>query len=225
MTESQAVANNNKEITADDVAHYLKEHKDFFQHHSDIMLMMDLSDKADGSISLVERQMKNLRQHNKDNEQEMQDVIRNAQDNQHLLQQTITLTLQLIPANTVEQLTELLFEQLSVLFDIHYRNLHLDAGKFSQSTTDMQSIRNALGDNFPKQQAICGRLKSSETECLFDDHTNVKSAALLPLGVNGELGILVLGSEDQTHFDPEMGDLFLLLISDMLSRMLYRFTQ
>jgi uncharacterized protein YigA (DUF484 family) len=189
------------------------------------MLMMDLTDKADGSVSLVERQMKSLRQRNKENEQEMQDVIINAQDNQHLLQQTITLTLQLIPATTIEQMTELLFEELSVLFDIHYRNLLLDVEKFSQSTTDMNSIRNALGDNFPKQQPICGRLKASETECLFDDHTNVKSAALLPLGFNGELGILVLGSEDQTHFDPEMGDLFLLLISDMLSRMLYRFTQ
>ena len=82
MTQSHAVTNNNKEITADDVAQYLKDHNDFFQHHSDIMLMMDLTDKADGSISLVERQMKSLRQRNKENEQEMQDVIINAQDNQ-----------------------------------------------------------------------------------------------------------------------------------------------
>ncbi|MFT5451342.1 MAG: hypothetical protein ACI9N9_000826 [Enterobacterales bacterium] len=225
MTQSQAVANTNKKITADDVAHYLKDHNDFFHHHSDIMLMMDLTDKADGSTSLVERQMKSLRQRNKDNEQEMQDVIRNAQDNQHLLQQTITLTLQLIPANNVEEMTELLLEELSVLFDIHYRNLLLDADKFSHSTADMKSIKNTLGDNFPTHQPICGRLKASEKECLFDDHSNVQSAALLPLGINGELGILVLGSEDQAHFDPEMGDLFLLLISDMLSRMLYRFTQ
>jgi len=224
MNQSQAVANNNT-ITAEDVAGYLKDHSDFFQQHSDLMLMMDLTDHADGSISLVERQMKGLRQRNKDIADEMQNVIRNAQDNQQLLKQTMTLTLQLIPAESVEQLTVLLFEQLSSLYDINSRNLLLDATKFSQSTVDMNIIRDALGDNFPKQQPVCGRLKTSEKETLFEDHNLVRSAAILPLGEKGELGLLVLGSEDEVHFDPEMGDLFLLLISDILSKLLYRFTQ
>ncbi|PCJ47686.1 MAG: hypothetical protein COA74_11170 [Gammaproteobacteria bacterium] len=225
MTSSQTASNNNNEITATAVADYLKQHSDFFQQHSDLMLMMDLTDHSDGSISLVERQMKGLRQRNKETDLELQQVIRNAQDNQNLLQQTISLTLQLIPAENVEQLSELIVQQLSTLFDIQYSNLLLNSDHFSESSADLESIRKTLGDNFPKQQPVSGRLKSAEKKCLFTDHERVNSAAILPLGEKGELGLLVMGSEDQTHFDPAMGDLFLLLISDTLSKLLYRFTQ
>jgi len=219
------LANNNNNFTADEVAEYLKANTNFFQQYPDLLLMMSISDQPKGSISLVERQMKGLRQRNKEFEEELQQVVRNAHDNQHLLQHTIELTLGLIPCEDIESLTETLFKQLNNLFDIQYQNLLLDKTIFTQSTdlaVDMHSIREILGDNFPKQQPVCGRLKDAEKETLFNNETAVNSVAILPLGKTGELGLLVLGSEDPTHFDPEMGDLFLLLISDMLSRLLYR---
>lgn len=222
----QAVNNNNTEITANDVAEYLKNHEDFFQQYPDILLMMKLGEQPEGSISLVERQMKGLRQRNREFEEELQQVIRNAQDNQHLLQQTISLTINLIPCDNLDDLTTTLLQQMDDLFEIKFSKLLLDATVFegkSDLAVDMAPIRKVLGDNFPKQQPVCGRLKSADKQALFDEKTNVNSAAILPLGDKGQLGILVLGSEDSTHFDPEMGDLFLLLIADLLSRLLNRF--
>ena len=223
-----AAENNNTKLTADEVAEYLEDNPDFFLQYPDLLLMMRLSDQPQGSFSLVERQMQGLRQRNTEFRDELRQVIRNAQDNQHLLQQTIDLSLSLIPCENIAALTEALYQQLDSLFDIKYQNLLLDKSIFtdeSDISVDMHSIRNILGDNFPKQQPVCGRLKDAEKESLFDKDVAVNSAAILPLGKEGELGLLVLGSEDPAHFDPEMGDLFLLLIADMLSRLLYRYSK
>ena len=225
---SQAEHNNNSKLTANEVADYLKENSGFFQKFPDLLLTMNFSDQPSGAISLVERQMQGLRQRNKEFEEELHQVIRNAHDNEQLLQQTIALSLSLIPCENIESLTTALFMELKDLFDIEFQSLLLDEKTFADKTSlsvNMETIRKTLGDNFPKQQPVCGRLKSTEKDILFSTDVPVNSVAILPLGETGELGLLVLGSEDPTHFDPEMGDLFLLLISDMLSRLLYRYSK
>lgn len=214
-----------KSLTAEDVEIYLDQNTGFFQQHPELMLKMDFGDTDAGSISLVERQMKALRSRNQELELELQSVIRNAQDNQHLLQQTISLSMGLIPCESIDELIKTLYKQLNYLFEIESTNLILNKAFFDQQSTDMETLRKALGDNFPKQQPVCGRLKNTEKQALFPDNDTVQSVAILPLGAKGELGILVLGSNDPTHFDPEMGDLFLLLIADSLGKLLRRFSQ
>lgn len=221
-----AEANTLNELTNDQVAQYLADHRDFFQQHPDLFLMMEFTEHPQGSISLVERQMKALRQRNRELENELGEVIRHAHDNQQLLQQTMDLTLSLIPAEDIHSMTEILYQQLHELYDVQYNSLLLDKNQFSEKTevcVDMAAYKESLGTNFPKQQPVCGRLKASEKTMLFGEDVPVNSAAILPLGENGELGLLVLGDEDPAHFDPEMGDLFLLLISDLLARLLYRY--
>ncbi|MCP4274383.1 MAG: DUF484 family protein [Gammaproteobacteria bacterium] len=224
MTTAQE--NTLSELTNEQVAQYLTDHHDFFQQHPDLFLMMKFSEHPKGSISLVERQMKGLRQRNHELEKELGNVIRHAHDNQQLLQQTMDLTLSLIPAEDIHSMTEILYQQLQKLYDIQYNSLLLDKNQFSEKTeecVDMAAYQESMGTHFPKQQPVCGRLKASEKTLLFGEDVPVNSAAILPLGENGELGLLVLGDEDPAHFDPEMGDLFLLLISDLLGRLLYRY--
>ena len=221
-------ADNNKMISADEVVTYLKDHADFYKQYPDSLLMMNFSDQPDGSISLAERQILGLRQRNALLEDELHNVTRNAQDNQYLLQQTIGLSLKLIPCNNIAELTTMLFQQLDELFDIKFPGLLLDNRIFLNDTdpsVDIPSIRKILGDNFPNKQPVCGRLKDSEKTALFNIDLPIASAAILPLGEAGELGLLVLGSDNATHFDPAMGDLFLLLIADILSRLLYRYNK
>ena len=225
---NQPAEKNNNELTAIDVASYLKNHADFFRQNPDLLLMMELSDQPQGSISLVERQLQGLRQRNNELGEELRQATQNAQVNQHLLQQTISLSMKLIPCEQLNDLTAVLLKQLDELFEIKYTSLLLDNNIYAGKTdlgVEMHSVRKALGDNFPKQQPVCGRLKDSEKNALFNESSLIASAAILPLGETGELGLLALGSEDPSHFDPAMGDLFLLLIADMLSRLLYRYNK
>lgn len=222
---TQGSNKNNNDLSASAVADYLKNHVDFFENHPNVLLMMRLDDSPAGSVSLVERQMAGLRHRNQEFEKELQQAVSNAQDNQLLLQKTISLMLKLIPCEDLDSLVQTLLLQLNEVFSIKYRKVLLDQSAFDSEANfcvDIPSIRKVLGDNFPQQQAVCGRLKSAEKAVLFAETDKVNSVAILPLGEKGELGLLVLGSEDATHFDPEMGDIFLTLIADMLSRVLYR---
>ncbi len=216
-------AKKNNNIAAENVADYLSSNVGFFKEYPDLLLLMETAGNSDGSISLVERQMKGLRNRISQSDKELRQVIRNAQDNQNLLEETINLSLNLIPCSDIDHLAETLFELLSSAFNIKFKNLLLDENLFNSELSycvNMSDVRTQLGDNFPKQQPVCGRLKSSEKEAVFGEGSTVNSAAILPLGSDGELGLLVLGSEDATHFDPEMGDLFLTLIAEILSQLL-----
>ena len=120
---NQAAKNNNANLSPEQVTDYLSSNTDFFLDNPDLLLKMKLSEQPEGSISLVERQMQGLRKRNKALEDELQQVIRNAQDNQHLLQYTIDLTLKLIPCEKIETLHEALSKQLDKLFNIKYQSL------------------------------------------------------------------------------------------------------
>lgn len=224
---SEALNKNISTISEEEVIHFLAENPDFFQTNPDSLLQLKLENTQEGSISLVERQLKGLRTQNKELKQELQTVINNAYENQQLLQQTIQLSLKLIPCSELSELKNELFQQLTELFDIEFQNLLLNKAFFQPDnfqSVALEEIQSELGDNFPKNQPVCGRLKESERSFLFGDESHVQSVAILPLGPAGSYGLLVLGSDDETHFDPEMGDLFLVLISDMLTQQLERFS-
>ena len=45
----------------------------------------------------------------------------------------------------------------------------------------------------------------------------VESAALIPLGKKGQIGLLAIGSQESNPFHPGMGTLFLDLLADVIS--------
>ena len=56
----------------------------------------------------------------------------------------------------------------------------------------------------------CGRFKQEQLAYLFGDQAPaVGSAAVIPLGANGGIGLLAIGSQEANRFHPGMGTLFL----------------
>jgi len=222
---SHTAENKISSLTAGDVAEYLTSNLDFFDHQPDLLLLINSESKANGSVSLVERQLKGLRARVSESQEELGAVIKNAQDNQTLLEKTTDLALKLIPCRSFSSLFDTLETELKTSFDVNSSNLLLNDSQFDEDVPNiigLQNIKDGLGDNFPNKQPVCARLKPSEKELLFKDCDNVQSVAILPLGDDAELGLLVLGSEDPRHFDPEMGDLFLVVISQTISQLLIR---
>ena len=69
-----------------------------------------------------------------------------------------------------------------------------------------------------KSGATCGRLNESKMAFLFGSKARwVQSVALVPLGENGELGMMAIGSSDQARFYPGMGTLFLDLLAEVIA--------
>ena len=67
----------------------------------------------------------------------------------------------------------------------------------------------------------CGRFKPEQLEYVFGDQAQaVESAALIPLGKNGRIGLLGIGSQEGNRFHPGMGTLFLTHLGELLEVLL-----
>ena len=65
---------------------------------------------------------------------------------------------------------------------------------------------------------MCGRSSDEQKNVLFgEDAKNVKSAAVIPLSAGAQLGLLGLGSDDETRFQLSMGTDFLIQIGELIS--------
>ena len=69
-------------LQADDIAHYLARHQDFFEQHPQLLSQMQLPHPHDGqAISLVERQSLMLRERIKSLESRLAEMVRHGQEN------------------------------------------------------------------------------------------------------------------------------------------------
>jgi uncharacterized protein YigA (DUF484 family) len=76
-------------LQADDIAHYLARHHDFFEQHPQLLSQMQLPHPHDGqAISLVERQSLMLRERVKALEGRVAEMVRHGQENDGDLRET-----------------------------------------------------------------------------------------------------------------------------------------
>jgi len=80
------------------VADYLRHHADFFERHQGLLAELHLPHKTGVAVSLVERQIKVLREQRKQLKNKLGGLIRNAQYNEELSQRLHQLTLKLLSA-------------------------------------------------------------------------------------------------------------------------------
>jgi uncharacterized protein YigA (DUF484 family) len=67
-------------------------------------------------------------------------------------------------------------------------------------------------------RSVCGLLRPEQLAFLFRDRAlEVRSAALIALGKNAELGILGLGSCERQRFEATMGTVFLDQIGELIA--------
>jgi uncharacterized protein len=204
------------------VAEYLETNPDFFKGYPELLMHMNLDQDRAGATSLVERQLKGLRARNKEMSAELAEVILHAQNNQYLLEQTVQFAIDLLHCNNISDLYGELSKLMGTLYEIEFVNLTLNEQLFNIDNPDaLANIKSALADNCPQSEPVCGRLPNAAKQAIFGDQ-DVNSVAILPLGAQGEYGLLTLGSDDATQFDPEMGDLFLVLIGQVLTALLDR---
>lgn len=198
------------------------------------MLKLKIPHERGVAISLVERQLQLLREHNLELRSRLGKLMEVARDNDRLFEQTRKLVLGLLESQDLEQATEILKDGLEQDFNIEFHSLILFTHQPATLTIREENPDTAdeiLGDlltGFGDKQAsgqkvICGRIKPRELEFLFpDNHKEIGSVALAPLNFPKNVGVLALGSRDESHFRASMGSLFIGYLSDVTSRVLSR---
>ncbi|KAA6186563.1 DUF484 family protein [Thiohalocapsa marina] len=193
------------------VADYLRQHPDFLQRHPDVLAALSLVHGVDGAVSLLERQVRVLREQLSAEQARLDQLVARAHDNQRLANRLHELTLRLILARDLPQAHAALEESLRAEFSADAVVLKLFPVDLAQHAGD--PLVSAFLDFIDQDRCLCGPLQGPQFEQLFGDApAPIQSAALIPLRGRGQSGVLAIGSRDPAHFSHDMG-------TDLLERL------
>jgi uncharacterized protein YigA (DUF484 family) len=207
------------------VATYLRKNPDFLEEFPDILEVLQLNHNSGVAVSLIERQIEQLRQKNEELTRQMNNLVHVASENEQLMKRMHQLTLELMPISSRKDffthlgnslLNDFKADILQIfLFD---QEIAAEAGEDVKHILEEDPAMEQFRAHLDKDQAVCGRLGESKLEFLFGSKARwVQSAALFPLGEKGENGMMAIGSSDAARFYPGMGTLFLDLLANVIS--------
>ena len=207
------------------VREYLKENNDFLQRNPDMLDHLQISHASGSAVSLVEKQVSVLRERNIDMRHRLTALTGNARANDKLHEQTCSLVLKLLEADSTDALYHTFIDAIRSDFDVEHASMILFGDDDSEGDCRIDSRDSAqteIGALFQGHKAVCGTLRKEELNYLFPDAGEVGSAALMPL-LNGEqLGLIAVGSSDAGRYHSAMGTMFLSHIADVMVRLLPR---
>lgn len=224
-------------IDESDIIAFLRENTDFFSRHPRALSELELSHEVDGATSLIEHQVKTLRQQNTKLRGQLEKLVKIARDNDKLNERMHRLTLALMDAESLDEVYIALDESLRGEFqadaitiklftDSELVNIEPDSDLMQtifvpMSSPNLSSFKAILTHEKP----ICGTLKPDQMTYMFGADNDIGSTALIPLGGQSctdidcpFLGILVIGSRDPRKFQPNMGTMFLSNLGEVVSR-------
>ncbi len=215
-------------LQAQDIAHYLARHIDFFEQHPQLLSQMQLPHPHEGqAISLVERQSLMLRERVKALESRVAEMVRHGQENDAIADKLVVWVRSLLSETDDEALPDTLIGELKRIFEVPYAGLRLWRVKPELDALDCAHAVQVDTVSFANSMRVpfCGSNVGFEAASWLEQDGEVKSLALLPLRVGADpqtFGLLVLGSADADRFQSTMGTAFLERIGELASAALAR---
>lgn len=230
MTTSQQTQSEAVQLEEKTVADYLRENPEFFHNNPSLLAMLEIPHACGPAISLVEHQVKVLRDQNRQLKRKLMDLVHVARDNNRLNERMHQLTLGLINTDTLEALLDTLREHLQGEFKADTVTLRLagmSEARCRECAVDLYDPADpqlAHFESFLKSsRPQCGRFKTEQLRYLFGDQAEaIESVALVPLGHRGAHGLLAIGSQEASRFHPGMGTLFLTHLGELIGLLLSR---
>ena len=206
---------------ADAVAQFLIDHPDFLTRHPQVLGRLELPHESGEAVSLIERQVEQLRSRNGKLTAQLNQLIKVAGDNEKLMVRLHSFTLELMTLGDITAFFDRLAEVLQDEFEADVLNISLydreiQGGdrtpifKVDPDGAELEPLREQLD----RKESSCGRLNRKKLDALFRSRAQwVQSTALVPIG---DKGFLAIGSSDPARFYPGMGTLFLDLLAQVI---------
>lgn len=203
-------------MKSEDIAQYLLDNPQFFAEHADTLAQITLPHPHGGrTISLSERQLFDLRAKNKTLEKNLQELMGFAKENDALQHKVHEFTTSLFAARDLTTLQEMVPHLLRDIFSVPHVVLRL----WQINPPSIEVL--AFADT--QTQPVCLHQAAHDTASWFGENAaQLHSFAYLPLQAgSASVGLLVLASEDQQRFYPEMGTVFLQRIAEAVGSALH----
>ncbi|MCG6966421.1 MAG: DUF484 family protein [Chromatiaceae bacterium] len=209
------------EQTVDDreeqIAGYLSAHPDFFNRHPEALAAIDLPHPTGDAISLIERQVRTLRDQATLYRRQLEDLVGVARENDTLAKRLHRLTLALIETHSFDEVLNTLQDELREQFKADAVEMKLFAS--DQLEAHAHEPGPALFRDFlQRARPNCGQLDKAKLEYLFGPQAGeTGSAALIPLTAPPLAGVLAIGSRDPDRFHEGKSVDFLQRLAEVVS--------
>jgi len=200
------------------VKQYLLEKPNFLIENPELLSQFELNYGEQDAFSLVERQVKTLRDKNNHLQGQQIEMLATAHANEALLILCNQFMRELVDSSSLADLCGRVVHHLKLLFKLDAAAIVLvgdfDKCESVKTYSKAKQLKDLLNCQFPDDQPLCGRLGRKTKLTLFGEGSHdYQSCALIPLGSNCEHGLVALASTNVERFDPDMGTLFVELIA------------
>jgi uncharacterized protein YigA (DUF484 family) len=214
-------------VQAEQVAVFLRANPQFFVEQEELLSELRIPHQRGTTVSLVEHQVKLLRERDVEMRHRLSHLMDVARDNDRLFDKTRRLVLDLLDAASLEEVVGSVEDSLRHEFQVPFVSLILfsdtpmTVGRWVRSAEAHQAIGGLLIGG----KTLCGVLRSHELAFLFGEQQReqIGSAAVVTISHQGLHGVLAIGSPDPQHYRSSLGTLFLSYISEALARVLPHF--
>ena len=215
-------------LTDSDVMQYLQDHPDFFIGKDDLLADLRVPHNSGPATSLVERQLSVHRERNVELRQRLSDLLENARRNDQLFEKSRRLVLALVEADNWLAVQAALDDSLRKDFNVdawallHFTERNLEEPLIAIRSAETQRHIHRM---FKGHRALCGQLDQTEIALLLaSPQTECRSVAAAQIRGQGNIGALVVASEDPGYYRSSMDTLFLDYIADILALRLPQIT-
>ncbi|MEE2003198.1 DUF484 family protein [Alkalimonas sp. MEB108] len=199
------------------VIDHLQQHPDFFLQHPGLLTELRLPHQQKGSVSLVERKLELQREKISALEEEITRLMSIARHNELIFKALNQLHVDLMQCQHAEELQQHLESFTAAMPGVHACKLF----SFVDSTNqpDFSQFELLLNRRLNGRKLYLGRLNHEEQQHIFP--ASIHSVALQLIQVQDKpLALLAFGSEQDDHFQPDMDNLFLAHLAELVVRVL-----
>ena len=201
----------NNKIDPKEVELYLLDNLDFFESRESLVSELKFKHSSSSASSLLERQIKKLRDEQKDLMDLLSSFIKTASLNEDLFNKSKDLTLSILGSSSEEDVINTVQRDFKKSFNVNNCIL-----KFYDNT-QVDEIEKKTDMSFHKGAIYCGSFANEKMEFLFND-SKVESMAIAVIVVEKNIGLLMLGSYERTRYLGDEDTTFIEYIRDILEK-------
>ncbi len=232
MSEVSAEQKATTEIDESSVIRYLQDNPAFLMDYPEVLSSLTIPHQTGGAISLVERQLRLLREDNQQLKAKIDELVGIARDNEELNQRFHRLALELMNTEHLHDVLAMVQDQVQTFFYTDFVCFRFLPGVSEAGTIldglylDADSgIVERIKPWIEARKPICGQQNDAINRELFGPDIRIASCAFIPLYHTRDLGLLCLGSVSAERFGPSMGTIFLQHLGELVSNRLKHLLQ
>lgn len=232
MSKVSAEQKATTEIDESSVIRYLQDNPAVLMDNPEVLSALTIPHQTGGATSLVERQLRLLREENQQLKSKIDELVSIARDNEELNQRFHRLALELMNTEHLHDVLAMVQDQVQTFFYTDFVCFRFlpgvsEAGAILDGLyLDADSgIVERIQPWIEARKPICGQQDETINRELFGPDIRISSCAFIPLYHTRDLGLLCLGSVSAERFGPSMGTIFLEHLGELVSNRLKNLLQ